>query len=136
MISLVKMTQRQKALFERDSIRLVLVLPASSSCVTSMLSRKQHKSWKLGKVCSERYVTQFMLTFSFPEPVLANVLRECVDHTQQTWKITGYPVIVFGITSEPARVPIGILSCFKHEVTFEASPTSRCTSKSLSLTLS
>lgn len=35
--------------------------------------------------------------------------------------MTGYPVVVFGTTSEPGRLANGILSSFKHEVLFEVS---------------
>lgn len=56
------------------------------------------------------------------DPALANALRECIADMQKAWKLTGFPVITFGTTSEFGRVPMSILSCFKHEVTFEACP--------------
>jgi peroxin-6 len=40
---------------------------------------------------------------------------------QNGWKLTGFPVAICGTTSEPRRVPMTILSSFKHEVAFEAS---------------
>ena len=55
------------------------------------------------------------------EPVLAKALHECIADMQKGWKLTGFPVITLGTTSEPGRVPMSILSCFKHEVAFEAS---------------
>jgi len=54
------------------------------------------------------------------EPVLAKALHECIADMQKGWKLTGFPVITLGTTSEPGRVPMSILSCFKHEVAFEA----------------
>ncbi|KAJ6547239.1 AAA-domain-containing protein [Mycena capillaripes] len=54
------------------------------------------------------------------ESVLTAVLRECIDNVQNSWRISGHPIMVFATTAEADRVPIGILSCFKHEVTFEA----------------
>lgn len=54
------------------------------------------------------------------EPSIVNVLRECVDEAQQAWRVTEYPVVVVGTTSEPGQVPMGVLSCFKHEINFEA----------------
>ncbi|KAJ7734916.1 AAA-domain-containing protein [Mycena maculata] len=54
------------------------------------------------------------------ESVLTTVLRECIENVQNSWRISGYPVMVFATTAEAERVPMGILSCFKHEVTFEA----------------
>jgi len=54
------------------------------------------------------------------EPVLANALVECISMLQQNWKSTGYPVIVLGTISESNKVPVEVLSSFKHEVTFEA----------------
>ncbi|KAJ7093066.1 AAA-domain-containing protein [Mycena epipterygia] len=54
------------------------------------------------------------------ESVLTAVLRECIDNVQKSWRISGHPVMVFATTAEADRVPMGILSCFKHEVAFEA----------------
>ncbi|KAJ7081533.1 P-loop containing nucleoside triphosphate hydrolase protein [Mycena crocata] len=54
------------------------------------------------------------------ESVLAAVLRECIDNVQKSWRISGHPVMVFATTAEADRVPMGVLSCFKHEVAFEA----------------
>ncbi|KAF9268256.1 AAA-domain-containing protein [Marasmius fiardii PR-910] len=54
------------------------------------------------------------------EPVLVGALRECIETARQTWKKSGHPVMVCGTTSQPDRVPTTMLSCFKHEVTFEA----------------
>ncbi|KAF8078217.1 AAA-domain-containing protein [Lyophyllum atratum] len=54
------------------------------------------------------------------EPTIANVLQECMEDMQDEWKITGYPVVILGTTSEPSRVPSSVLSSFKHEVAFEA----------------
>ncbi|GLB35223.1 putative ATPase family associated with various cellular activities (AAA) [Lyophyllum shimeji] len=54
------------------------------------------------------------------EPTLANVLQECIEDMQKAWKITGYPVVTIGTTSEPNRVPPSVLSSFKHEIAFEA----------------
>jgi peroxin-6 len=61
-----------------------------------------------------------LLNFALPvESVLTAVLRECLDNLQKSWRISGHPVVVFATTAESDRVPTGILSCFKHEVTFE-----------------
>ncbi|KAJ6606664.1 AAA-domain-containing protein [Mycena vulgaris] len=54
------------------------------------------------------------------ESVLTTVLRECIDNVQKSWRMSGHPVMVFATTAEADRVPMGILSCFKHEVAFEA----------------
>ncbi|KAF7338543.1 Peroxisomal biogenesis factor 6 [Mycena venus] len=54
------------------------------------------------------------------ELVLTTVLRECIDNVQNSWRISGHPIMVFATTAEAERVPMGILSCFKHEVAFEA----------------
>ncbi|KAF5376523.1 hypothetical protein D9757_008308 [Collybiopsis confluens] len=54
------------------------------------------------------------------EPVIVNALRDCVQAAHHTWKMSGYPVIICGTTSMIESVPIGLLSCFKHEVSFEA----------------
>lgn len=54
------------------------------------------------------------------EPALANALRECIKDMQKSWKLTSFPVVTLGTTSEPERVPMSIHSCFKHEIAFEA----------------
>lgn len=52
---------------------------------------------------------------------MLTILREGIDGVRKSWGVTGYPAIVLGTTCEPARVPLGILACFKHEINFEAS---------------
>ncbi|KAL1743282.1 P-loop containing nucleoside triphosphate hydrolase protein [Schizophyllum fasciatum] len=54
------------------------------------------------------------------EPAVVNVLRECMQEAHQAWRMTEYPVVVVGTTSEPGQVPMSVLSCFKHEISFEA----------------
>jgi len=46
-------------------------------------------------------------------------MREVLDDLQANWKMSGYPVVVIGTTSENARVPAGILGCFKQEINIE-----------------
>ncbi|RXW18100.1 hypothetical protein EST38_g7753 [Candolleomyces aberdarensis] len=53
------------------------------------------------------------------EPPLTNVLKECIANLQTSWKMTGFPVILVGIASDPSQVPPPILSQFKHEVSIE-----------------
>ena len=48
-----------------------------------------------------------------------SALKELINDLYGAWRLSGYPVIVFGTTSESTRVPATVLSCFKHEVTFE-----------------
>ncbi|KAF9066818.1 P-loop containing nucleoside triphosphate hydrolase protein [Rhodocollybia butyracea] len=54
------------------------------------------------------------------EPVIVNVVRDCIQDAHHAWKINGYPVITCGTTSMVERVPTGLLACLKHEVSFEA----------------
>ncbi|KAI0637344.1 AAA-domain-containing protein [Trametes polyzona] len=54
------------------------------------------------------------------EPAVAEVLRDCIAGLQPSWNLTGFPVLLFGTTASHERVPPKILSCFKHEVLFEA----------------
>lgn len=54
------------------------------------------------------------------EPAIVNALRECITESAQSWKITGFPVVVAATSNDISRVPPSILSCFKHEVEFEA----------------
>jgi hypothetical protein len=55
------------------------------------------------------------------EPNIAAVIKECTTGLKKSWRSTGFPAVLFGTTSEPARVPMGLQSCFKHEINFEAS---------------
>ncbi|KAK0459470.1 AAA-domain-containing protein [Desarmillaria tabescens] len=51
---------------------------------------------------------------------MINVLRDCLDLVHQSWKITGYPVMICGITNESSKLPPAFVALFKHEITFEA----------------
>ena len=53
------------------------------------------------------------------EPAVAEAIRDCIAGLQPSWNLTGFPVLLFGTTDIPERVPPKILSCFKHEVAFE-----------------
>lgn len=53
------------------------------------------------------------------EPAIVNVLRESLSNMQTSWRLSGYPVIVLGTTSESGRVPASLLSCFKQEIVLE-----------------
>ncbi|KAF8491938.1 AAA-domain-containing protein [Gautieria morchelliformis] len=54
------------------------------------------------------------------EPSIASALQESILELARHRKLTGYPVIVVGTTSDPERIPASVLACFKHEVAFEA----------------
>jgi peroxin-6 len=53
------------------------------------------------------------------EPAIAIILQDCLSDLRKTWKLTDYPVLVFATSSEPEKIPQGVLSCFKHEISFE-----------------
>lgn len=57
----------------------------------------------------------------FLEPPLVTALEELFADLYGAWRLFGYPVLVYGTTSEPGRVPPPISACFKHEVEFEVS---------------
>ncbi|EEB91641.1 hypothetical protein MPER_09971, partial [Moniliophthora perniciosa FA553] len=71
-----------------------------------------------------RHLEAFAQTTQAPEggkePVLINALRNCIANAHGTWKMTGHPVVICGMTSQIDRVPKALLSCFKHEISFEA----------------
>lgn len=50
---------------------------------------------------------------------MANVLKECLEDAHKSWKITGYPVIVCGISNDSSKLPTDFVNCFKHEIIFE-----------------
>jgi len=58
-------------------------------------------------------------TQPWPEFVIANILRECLEDIQSSWRLTGYPVIVMGTINDSSRVPANLLGCFKQEIKFE-----------------
>ena len=47
-----------------------------------------------------------------------NVLKDLLADFAGSWRLSGYPILVFGTTAEPGRVPSGLLNGFKHEVEF------------------
>lgn len=53
------------------------------------------------------------------ESIAENVFRECFTDLQNAWRLTGYPVLVFGTATDTGRIPPSVLSCFKHKVAFE-----------------
>ncbi|KAF8163058.1 P-loop containing nucleoside triphosphate hydrolase protein [Crassisporium funariophilum] len=69
-----------------------------------------------------RHLEALMQTTQAPDAKKAVVtaLRESINDVQTSWKITGYPVVVIGTTSETGRVPPSLMGCFKQEVAFEA----------------
>ncbi|KZT03423.1 AAA-domain-containing protein [Laetiporus sulphureus 93-53] len=54
------------------------------------------------------------------ESSVGDVLQDCIATLQQAWGLTGFPIIVVSTTSNAERVPPRVLSCFKHEIVFEA----------------
>ncbi|KAJ7470448.1 P-loop containing nucleoside triphosphate hydrolase protein [Mycena latifolia] len=48
------------------------------------------------------------------ESILTAVLRECIDNLQNSWRISGHPVMMFATTAEADRVPMGIFEWFRH----------------------
>jgi hypothetical protein len=64
-----------------------------------------------------------LTNYALAEPAIVNVLRDSLVGMQSNWRLTGYPVIVIGTTSESGRVPPSLLSCFKQEIVFEVHST-------------
>jgi peroxin-6 len=72
-----------------------------------------------GKGKLYRTLPDFFLCSLIPDPAIVNVIKELFQDLYGSWRLTGYPILVFGTTTEPSRVPTSLLSCFKHEVEFE-----------------
>jgi hypothetical protein len=68
---------------------------------------------------SLKFVDKEFIRHSCIEPGIINALKECITESAQSWKITGFPVVVVATCNDIPRVPSSILSCFKHEVIFE-----------------
>jgi len=64
-------------------------------------------------------LSAFYLCSAVPDPAIVNVIKELFQDLYGPWRLTGYPTLVFGTTTEPSRVPPSLLSFFKHEVDFE-----------------
>ena len=60
-----------------------------------------------------------MNVFGFVEPSIGSALQESIQELARHWKLSRYPVIVVGTTSDPEHIPASVLSCFKHEISFE-----------------
>ncbi|THG96832.1 hypothetical protein EW026_g5078 [Hermanssonia centrifuga] len=52
-------------------------------------------------------------------PAVADILSECIESLQEAWALSGFPVIVIGITDHPDQASPQILACFKHTIVFE-----------------
>lgn len=61
----------------------------------------------------------YLFSQMFSDPAIVSVIKELFQDLYGSWRLTGYPTLVFGTTTEPGRVPPSLLSCFKHEVEFE-----------------
>jgi peroxin-6 len=48
-----------------------------------------------------------------------HVLQECLDGLLQSWRLTGYPLVVVGTTSNAQECSPGLLGCLKHEISVE-----------------
>lgn len=55
-----------------------------------------------------------------PDPAIVSVIKELFQDLYGSWRLTGYPTLVFGTTSAAGQVPPSLVPCFKHEVDFEA----------------
>jgi peroxin-6 len=53
------------------------------------------------------------------DAAIVSVIKEIFQDLYGSWRLTGYPILVFGTTHEPNRVPSSLLSCFKQEIDFE-----------------
>ncbi|KAI0253906.1 AAA-domain-containing protein [Lactifluus subvellereus] len=54
------------------------------------------------------------------DPAIVSVIKESSQDLYGSWRLTGYPILVFGTTTAVGQVPPSLVSCFKHEVDFEA----------------
>ncbi|KAH7921477.1 AAA-domain-containing protein [Leucogyrophana mollusca] len=71
-----------------------------------------------------RHIEAVVQSTQPPEPgkdsPISRVLAECLENARNGWKIAGHPVIIIATTSDSARIPPGLLACFKHEIAVEA----------------
>ena len=55
---------------------------------------------------------------------MATILQDCLGELKEAWIRSGYPVVVLATSAEPEKIPQGVLSCFKHDISFEVCTTS------------
>ncbi|KAF9646869.1 AAA-domain-containing protein [Thelephora ganbajun] len=71
-----------------------------------------------------RHLEAFMHITQQPDPIqeprIARVLQECLDGLLQSWRLTGYPLVVVGTTGTAQECSPGFLGCFKHEISIES----------------
>lgn len=61
----------------------------------------------------------------FTEPPILPVLHDCLAELRKAWRESGLPVVLVATTSDADQLPVGILGCFKHDITFEVCTKSR-----------
>lgn len=54
------------------------------------------------------------------ESTISAALQQCLQTAQESWKLSGKPLVIVGTTSDPDKIPISVLGCFKEEISIEA----------------
>ncbi|RHZ72519.1 hypothetical protein Glove_242g90 [Diversispora epigaea] len=54
------------------------------------------------------------------EPSISSVLQDSFKQLLENFQTIGYPVLVIGTTGDIEKVPASVISCFRHEISFEA----------------
>ena len=61
------------------------------------------------------------LNQNFIALTFGDILLECMSTLRQSWSLTGFPVVVIATTDRPEDTDTRIMSCFKHEISFNVS---------------
>ncbi|CAG8505257.1 3910_t:CDS:10 [Diversispora eburnea] len=54
------------------------------------------------------------------EPSISSVLQDSFKQLLENFQTIGYPVLVVGTTGDIEKIPASVISCFRHEISFEA----------------
>lgn len=54
------------------------------------------------------------------EPTISATLQQSLQTAQDSWKLSGNPLVIVGTTADPDKIPISVLGCFKEEMSIEA----------------
>ncbi|KAG8760764.1 peroxisomal assembly protein [Serendipita sp. 396] len=54
------------------------------------------------------------------EPSIISALHECINDLHSSWTRSGYPTFVLGTVRDSDALPLGVIACFKHQVSISA----------------
>jgi peroxin-6 len=56
---------------------------------------------------------------TYTEPAMTFILQDCLSLAKDSFRTTGFPLVVAGTTSDPDKIPVSVMGEFKQEITVE-----------------